>query len=116
MSGNSLINLFLQICSGVEYLHSVGFALNDFQSENIVIRRGPHAVIADFGSAVALPEDPQDRRFARSLDVHSLGVLIRDSTTSSKWPELNQVVRKATQPAPRTVSQRCLIWHGGFKD
>jgi serine/threonine protein kinase len=100
VAGATAIDLFLQICSAVEYLHSMGFALNDFESENILVRRGPHGVITDFGSTVALPASPQDRRFARSLDVHSMGVLIRDSILCSAWPELNQVVRKATQPAP----------------
>jgi serine/threonine protein kinase len=98
--GNTAINLFLQICSAVEYLHSVGFTVNDFQSENILVRRAPHAVIADFGSTVPLPATAEDRRFARSLDVHSLGVLLRDSMASVSWPGLRQVLWKATQPAP----------------
>jgi serine/threonine protein kinase len=99
-SAETVVNIFLQICSAVEYLHSVGLALNDFQAENILVRRGPHAVISDFGSTAMLPESPQDRRFARSLDVHSLGVLLRDSVACSAWSELHRVVRKATQPAP----------------
>jgi serine/threonine protein kinase len=100
VSGVTAINLFLQVCSAVEYLHSVGFTLNDFQADNILVRKGPHAVITDFSSTLPLPNLPVDRKLAKSLDVHSLGVLLRDIMVCVDWPELSQVVRKATQPAP----------------
>ena len=100
VSGVTAINLFLQICSAVEYLHSVGYTLNDFQAENILVKKGPHAVITDFSNTLPLPSSAVDRKFAKSLDVHSLGVLLRDNVACSNWPELNHVVRKATQPVP----------------
>ncbi len=100
VSGGTSINIFLQICSAVEYLHSVGFTLNDFQTDNILVRKGPHAVITDISAPLPLPIRPADRKLAKSLDVHSLGVLLRDSLPCSDWAELGQVVRKATQPAP----------------
>jgi serine/threonine protein kinase len=41
----------LQICSGVEYMHSQGVTHRDLKIENILVKDEKHFMIGDFGSA-----------------------------------------------------------------
>ena len=48
------LNLLIEICSAVEYLHSLGFAHRDIKPENVFITDQSHAKLIDFGLAAPL--------------------------------------------------------------
>jgi serine/threonine protein kinase len=108
LSGSAAIEIFLQLCSAVEYLHAEGFSHNDLRPESIVVSRANRVAIVDFGATAAISPVPPERHMARSRDIEGLGRLLRDSMQGISWPGLDQVIWKATRPAPadrfRTVS------------
>jgi serine/threonine protein kinase len=103
------IEMILQVCSAVEYLHSEGFSHHDLRSESIVVTHASYVTIADFSHTMPIPPFPEERCLARAADVYSLGVLLRDTVNGAAWPELQQIVAKATRSAPcerfRSVSE-----------
>jgi serine/threonine protein kinase len=97
LTGPAAIEIFLQICCAIEYLHSVGFAHNGLEAENILVRTGPHAMVVDFASTAEIAS--QNRRAGRLSDVYYLGLLLRGSMAGISWPELDRVICKATRSA-----------------
>jgi eukaryotic-like serine/threonine-protein kinase len=95
LNGPAAVEVFLQICAAVEYLHSIGFAHNDLKPDNIIVTKGPHVKIVDFGATAQL--SPQDPKTSRLLDVYDLGLLLRTTMAGVCWPELDQVMWKATR-------------------
>lgn len=45
-------HLFVQMISGLEYLHSNGIAHRDIKPENLLIDKNFRLIIADFGFAI----------------------------------------------------------------
>jgi CRP-like cAMP-binding protein/tRNA A-37 threonylcarbamoyl transferase component Bud32 len=83
------VNLLIQICSGLQYVHQRGIIHRDINSSNVIVRRGHQLKILDFGLACPIgtkdfsslgtiaymaPEqiegDPMDQR----TDIYAVGI------------------------------------------
>ena len=96
---SACIELILQLCAAVEYLHSQGFVHLDLQPENILVTASGRLKIVDFGRTAPVGE--------RASDVYSIGVLLRHMLGPACSPELDRIiVRAASSRSAAGFAQR----------
>lgn len=93
LSEDTAFYFFIQVCSGIYYLHKQGLIHRDIKPENILIKDGNIIKICDFGWCVQLdhmqqrntfcgtleymaPEMIQNKNHDHTLDIWSLGILL----------------------------------------
>ncbi len=114
--------LFTQLCSAVQYAHDEGVIHRDMKPQNILLQRGVHVLLTDFGIARDLldtrvtltaggvgsaeymaPEQAIGQASAQS-DIYSLGVVLYQMLTGavpfSGTNPLEVLLRRANDPLP----------------
>ena len=93
LSEDTAFYFFIQVCSGIYYMHKQGLIHRDIKPENILIKEGNIIKICDFGWCVQsdhnqqrntfcgtleymAPEMIQNKAHNHTLDVWSLGILL----------------------------------------
>lgn len=93
LSEDTAFYFFIQVCSGIYYLHKQGLIHRDIKPENILIKEGNIIKICDFGWCVQsdhmqqrntfcgtleymAPEMIQNKNHNHTLDIWSLGILL----------------------------------------
>ena len=93
LSEDTAFYFFIQVCSGIYYLHKQGLIHRDIKPENILIKDGNIIKICDFGWCVQsdhmqqrntfcgtleymAPEMIQNKNHNHTLDIWSLGILL----------------------------------------
>ncbi|MBN2381867.1 protein kinase [bacterium] len=95
------IEIFIQVCDGLDFIHSQKIIHRDIKPENILIESGPHAKIMDFGlsrvldvssyitktgeimgtAAYLSPEQGRGEKVGYWSDIYSLGVVMFEAVT-----------------------------------
>lgn len=93
LSEDTAFYFFIQVCSGIYYMHKQGLIHRDIKPENILIKEGNIIKICDFGWCVQsdanqqrntfcgtleymAPEMIQNKAHNHTLDIWSLGILL----------------------------------------
>ena len=119
LSAESARDVFLQLCDGLECLHTMGVVHRDIKPENVILRGG-EAVLVDFDvSRLCRPERrtdtqamgtagyaaPEQYGFTQTdgrADIYALGVLLNEMLTK-QHPS-----KQLTEGAYRPVVEKCI--------
>lgn len=71
-NAKSLVNIFYQICTTIEYIHSKNIMYRDLKPENILLDENNNAKICDFGWSAEYFEDVKERTFVVLLSTWHL--------------------------------------------
>lgn len=120
------------VVAGLSYAHSLGIVHRDVKPENVMIARGGHAKLMDFGlardrdvktvtkigSAIGTAEymapeqilrGPERAGLTDKTDQYALGILIFEVLTGSRpfeWDDPAKLIRMHLSQAPPTISSR----------
>jgi|WetSurSiteA1Bulk_404760.scaffolds.fasta_scaffold00185_8 eukaryotic-like serine/threonine-protein kinase len=121
---STILDIFLQVCYGLEYAHKQGIIHQDIKPANIFIRPDGQAKIVDFGLACPQgtmdfdmpgtpfymsPEQIQGEPVDERTDIYSLGIMLYEMLTGKRpFPEddlgkLMDLHLKEDAPDPRIL-------------
>jgi len=122
-----IVNIFRQICEGLEAAHKKGVVHRDLKPQNIMLGAGDHVYIADFGLAKTLeqtgvtqtgailgtpnymsPEQVKGETAGPQSDLYSLGVILYEMATGSvpyTGKSVYEVMIQRVQKPPRPVHE-----------
>ncbi|MFN8607600.1 MAG: protein kinase [Vulcanimicrobiota bacterium] len=126
------MRLLKGVVEGLSYAHSLGIVHRDVKPENVMIARGGHAKLMDFGlardkdvktvtkigSAIGTAEymapeqilrGPERAGLTDKTDQYALGILVFEVLTGSRpfeWDDPGKLIRMHLTQAPPTISSR----------
>ena len=132
MDISEAMRLLVGVVEGLSYAHSLGIVHRDVKPENVMIARGGHAKLMDFGlardkevktvtkigSAIGTAEymapeqilrGPERAGLTDKTDQYALGILIFEVLTGSRpfeWDDPAKLIRMHLSQAPPTISSR----------
>ena len=83
MDDGALINAFLEICAGMQFLHDIGIVHHDLKEVNILIGQDDHFKLADFGLSFKSSEECYKMN-AGTLKYKAPEILAKNSCQTSK--------------------------------
>lgn len=107
-----------QVALALAHLHGRGVVHHDVRPANVIVRPGPHAVLADLGAAEAVgaprrravygaagwlaPEraGPRPAPASPLVDIYGVGALLRALTAGAAQPALAHLIAEAAAPDP----------------
>ncbi len=132
MDATEAMRFLAGIVEGLSYAHSLGIVHRDVKPENVMIARGGHAKLMDFGlardkevktvtkigSAIGTAEymapeqilrGPERAGLTDKTDQYALGILIFEVLTGSRpfeWDDPAKLIRMHLSQAPPTITSR----------
>ncbi len=132
MNTTEAMRFLAGIVDGLSYAHSLGIVHRDVKPENVMIARGGHAKLMDFGlardrevktvtkigSAIGTAEymapeqilrGPERAGLTDKTDQYALGILIFEVLTGSRpfeWDDPAKLIRMHLSQAPPTITSR----------
>ncbi len=103
------VRLAREVAEALDHAHVRGIVHRDVKPENVLLQDG-HALVADFGIALALEQAGGERVLDSRVDVYALGAVLHEMLAGEppfSAPTRQAVVRRMMHEIPPALTERC---------